>query len=418
MKIIIIYIIVNFSLLYSQSSSLSMYGNGEFMNNYDAASVASGESKYFAENSNGYSLSSLTNHWKSKNTFILMSLKFSENNIADIGELVKNNFSAFVVTFPFNDTKAFSFGMNPLFRSDIKIEEDGYEYIPASILPIPEGSDSPNPLAFNSSYSFSGGISEAFITYSLKVNDNLSLGLRWSKIFGTTKYEYVLDIYNVLYNNSGMLLTDYSTDNFIYKKHQYSSSRYLIEMKILEDNFEFAFSYGKSKPLKIKQTEYFHVLGIPYEQLFKDQGQLYQSGLGLKYNVNENLNLIAESHYNGTFKSYEFLNIFSYENPNVSSVNLGVNYKYKNPKINSRWNHLNFRMGFLNKKYIYNSFTVLDRGFTMGFGVEYLENRNVVDFAIKFGNRTSEYLDYNEERYFNFYFTFLTGEKWFSNERK
>ena len=46
------------------------------------------------------------------------------------------------------------------------------------------------------------------------------------------------------------------------------------------------------------------------------------------------------------------------------------------------------------------------------------KNRNVVDFAIKFGNRTSEYLDYNEERYFNFYFTFLTGEKWFSNERK
>ena len=115
-------------------------------------------------------------------------------------------------------------------------------------------------------------------------------------------------------------------------------------------------------------------------------------------------------------KSFEFLNIFSYENPDVNSVNLGLNYRYKNPKINSRWNHLNFRIGIVDKKYMYDTFTVSDIGITMGFGVEYLENRNVADFAIKFGNRTSEYLDYHEEKYFKFYFTFLTGEKWFSNE--
>ena len=401
MKKVIIYIILNFSFIYSQGSSLSMYGTGEFMNNYDASSVASGESKYFAENSSGYSLSSLTNHWKSENTFILMSLKFSENNIVNIGELAKNNFNAFVVTFPFNDTKAISFGMNPLFRSDIKINEDSYEYIPASMLPVDDEAP-PNPLAYNSSYSFSGGISEAFLAYSFKANDNISLGLRWSKIFGTAKYEYVLDIYNVLHDYSGIYMTPYSLDNFIYKKHQYSSSRYLLEMKILEDNFEFALSYGKSKPMKIKQTEYFHVLGVPYDQLFKNQGEMHQTGLGLKYNINDKLNLIAESHYYGSFKSFEFLNIFSYENPNINSVNFGINYRYKNSKINSRWNHLNLRMGFLDKRYMYDSFTVIDRAYTMGLGVEYLENRNVIDFAIKFGNRTSEYLDYHEEKYFNF----------------
>ena len=125
--------------------------------------------------------------------------------------------------------------------------------------------------------------------------------------------------------------------------------------------------------------------------MFKNQGQMYQSGFGLKYNINDKLNLIAESHYDGTFKSFEFLNIFSYENPDVNSVNLGLNYRYKNPKINSRWNHLNFRIGIVDKKYMYDTFTVSDIGITMGFGVEYLENRNVADFAIKFGNRTSEY---------------------------
>ena len=423
MKKMIYILIINFSFIFCQTSSLSLYGKGEFLNNYDAASVSLGESKYFAVNSKGYSLSSISSHWKTENTFILMSLKFSNNDIDNVGDLIKNNFNSFVATFPINKTNAFSFGMNPLFRSDIQINEDEYEYIPSDMLFLLEGYPQ-NPLSYKSNYSFSGGPSEAFLSYSSKVDvssnflnkyiDNLSFGLRLSKIFGTSKYEYVLDIYNVLYNEAGIYYTPYSTNNFIYNKHRYSSSRYLVEFKTSKNDFEFAYSYGKSTPMQIELTEYFHVLGTPYSQLYKNQGSMSQNGFGFKYKINDDLYLITESHYFNSFKALEFLNIFSQENPNINSLNFGLNYLYKNPKITSRWNYLNIRIGFLDKSYKYSSFEVQDKAFTIGFGVEYLENRNTIDFGFKFGSRTSKYI--HDENYFNFYLTFLTGEKWFSNE--
>ena len=43
-------ILFSFSIVLSQTSTLSFYGQGEYLNSYNASSIALGNSKYFGEN--------------------------------------------------------------------------------------------------------------------------------------------------------------------------------------------------------------------------------------------------------------------------------------------------------------------------------------------------------------------------------
>ena len=40
-----------------------------------------------------------------------------------------------------------------------------------------------------------------------------------------------------------------------------------------------------------------------------------------------------------------------------------------------------------------------------------------MNFAFKIGARKSEYLNFNDEKYYNFYFTIISSDNWFNNER-
>ena len=60
----------SFSILFSQSSSFSFYGQGELFNTYNASSIAQGYSKYFGQNDKGFSLSSPSTYYK--NDFSLL----------------------------------------------------------------------------------------------------------------------------------------------------------------------------------------------------------------------------------------------------------------------------------------------------------------------------------------------------------
>ena len=74
-------------------------------------------------------------------------------------------------------------------------------------------------------------------------------------------------------------------------------------------------------------------------------------------------------------------------------------------------------MGTYIVDYIYEDFKVADNGFTIGLGVNYLNEKNSVNFAFKIGTRKSNSLYFNNERYYNFYFTISSSENWFNNER-
>ena len=57
-----------------------------------------------------------------------------------------------------------------------------------------------------------------------------------------------------------------------------------------------------------------------------------------------------------------------------------------------------------------------DSGFTIGMGIEYANNNNLMDFSFKFGKRDSEYI--SKENYFNFTFSMTSSENWFDREKE
>ena len=138
-------------------------------------------------------------------------------------------------------------------------------------------------------------------------------------------------------------------------------------------------------------------------------------GIGLSYIFSDNLVVNSEFRYLDSFKPYDFLSIFSFKNPDIKSIGIGTNYKMNsNSELHD---NLNLRFGLYNDLLSYHNFDVYDKGFTIGFGIEYLDKKNSINFAFKIGTRKSEYLNFNDEKYFNFYFTLISSDKWFNNER-
>ena len=233
-------LLINLSILFAQTSMMSFYGTGEYLDSFDAISIGMGDSKYFGENSKGFSIISPSTHWKADHTYLAISLNYSRNQ-GDEQELKQNQMQLVSFAFPITDNKTISFGMTPLYRTDMIIHEEGLSYLGADqfsqVLEINPGCTADYdwldscPLSFNTSYSFSGGISEIYLSYSSNFSDNLSYGISWNKMFGTSKNEYLLNLYNVQYDNSGEIFMTDNSSNYVITKYNYSSSRYLFEIR-------------------------------------------------------------------------------------------------------------------------------------------------------------------------------------------
>ena len=414
-------ILFSFSIVLSQTSTISFYGQGEYLNSYNASSIALGNSKYFGESSSGFSVSSPSTYFRTSDFIISTSLKVSKNKISNVEEMMKNNFELFFISFPISKSKSFSFGMKPIYRSDIEIIEDNYTYIGADELsPLINISNNLNlqgPMRYISSFDFKGGLSELFLVYSSRINDKISLGISYSKMFGTSKYKYSVDLYSLSYSNTGELLqTSFSENNYVINTQKYSSSRYLFELRYQFEDMNFVFDYSISESLKIRLNEQVHfTTSIFDDTTFEDLGKMEKYGLGLSYNLSNKLVINSEFRYLDSFKPYDFLNIFSFKNPDIKSLSFGANYTLNTDS--DLYDDLNIKLGRYSDILSYHNFDVYDRGFTIGFGIEYLEKKNSMNFAFKIGTRKSDHFNFNDEKYFNFYFTIISSDEWFNNER-
>ena len=151
--------------LFSQSSLLSLNGFGERMEVYDASSIALGSSRFFSNNSSSISFSSSSTYWRTSLARLYMTIQISETDLGEDNNLIENHFQIFSFMFPVGKNKACAFGMNPMHRSILTLTEDQLHFIGADNSPTGE------PLAFRTTYDFSGGISEFFTVYSMKVSD-------------------------------------------------------------------------------------------------------------------------------------------------------------------------------------------------------------------------------------------------------
>ena len=426
MKLIIHIIFITY--LFSQTSSLSMYGMGEYVHSFDASSIALGDSKYFNGYDNRINYSSPSSYWKSSLSNLMMSISTNVNEFAS-KDLLENNFRMFSFTFPINENRICAFGMNPVVRSEFSISEMNYTTVGANESPTGQA------LAFNTDYSFNGGISEFFILISSKISNNISFGIRWSKLFGTSENKYYLNLYDMLTQpdldgDPNPSYTFSSTDSFI-DKNKYSSDKYLLEFRFEYDKISTVLSYGRSTLLDIDHTPYYcgglsdsdceNYYNI-YNNLISTENynsinKLKELGFGLKYIINNQLGMVFEYNSLDTFNSYEFVNIFKSENPNVESHHLGVYYIFNND-INAIINQSILKFGLFNRLNKFNSMDIYDRGLTFGYGFNYFDNKNFVDISFKFGSKTTQYSEFENERYYSVILTISGGEKWFINERK
>ena len=405
-----IYSFILFSFLFSQTSTLSLTGFGEYINTHDASSVGIGDSKYFNGYSDRINFSSCSSYWKSSFSNLIMSIDV-HNYSLESDNLVSNNFKMLSFSFPIGNNKAVSLGMNPLLRSNITVSELDYVFIPA------QNSPTGNPLAYNTDYSFKGGISEFFVLYSSKLTEKVSFGFKWSKLFGSSEYKYLLNLYNVSFDSSENISYDFNNIESFINNQTYSSDKYNIEFRCDFKKYEFILGYSQSNPLNINFTPYFDTLGNLNTENYYINDNLYERDFGLKYKLNENFGFIYENHFYNSFNSYEFLNILNNSVNNIKSNHLGI-YSIDYKKPNSKINRSILRLGVYQKVYDLNSYEIQDSGLTLGLGINYFNTKNFIDISFKFGNKNFTNNIYNDENYYQIILSIVSGEKWFVNERE
>ena len=79
MKKIILNIICFIGIVICQTSSISMYGYGEYFHSSDASSISMGDSKYFTGFSNRMSFASPSSYWKNSFSNLMMSIYYNNN---------------------------------------------------------------------------------------------------------------------------------------------------------------------------------------------------------------------------------------------------------------------------------------------------------------------------------------------------
>lgn len=409
-----LYIILFVSLILPQSSSLGIYGFGEMVESYNASSVALGDSKFFSGSSTSFSISSPSSYWKSSLVKLFATLQFSKSDFAN-NDIQENHFQVFSFMFPVGNNRACAFGMNPLYRSNMELVEEDLNFIGADS--SPEG----NPLAFRTTYDFSGGISEFFIAYSMKINSKLSFGVRLSKLFGNSNNRYVLSLNDVSFDDEGNIEfnappSDGPYVSFGNYKNRYSGYSYNFEGRYEYKQIELVLSFLETSSLNIKFTPEYDLVGYADYTENNINSSIKQYGVGMQYLLNDDLGIICEVHNTKSFKSFDFLNILKQNSPDIFSFHLGLFNRY-HLKDKSILNEFNLRMGFYSKLFSVDDVELSDLGLTFGFGFEFLDGRSSIDLSFLSGKREIDYT-FNDEKYYKFVLSISSNEKWFQKERK
>ena len=249
------------------------------------------------------------------------------------------------------------------------------------------------------------------------MTEKVSFGFKWSKLFGSSEYKYLLNLYNVSFDSSENISYDFNNMESFINNQTYSSDKYNIEFRCDFKKYEFILGYSQSNPLNINFTPYFDTLGNLNTENYYINDNLYERDFGLKYKLNENFGFIYENHFYNSFNSYDFLNILNNSVNNIKSNHLGI-YSIDYKKPNSKINKSILRLGVYQKVYNLNSYEIQDSGLTLGLGINYFNTKNFIDISFKFGNKNFTNNIYNDENYYQIILSIVSGEKWFVNERE
>ena len=419
----LIFIIILFSsFICSQTSSLTLYGLGERIHTYDTNASSLGDSRLFSSNTNGFILSSPSSYYNNYQANLSMSIAFNRvNALATDGlknKLESSNFSHFSFGFPITKNQYFLLSVNPVFRSFINFKEKQFNYLGANSSFVDTNNDGLyDPIKYRKSFDVSGGISEISSAISSRINENISVGFKVGKLFGTRTIQDTLSFYKVEYDQTGNELNDLELISYEPRKskYNYSSMSYMLDMRFsVLDHSHLAFYFGKSSRLKIDENY------DNYQQIETSASGYIDYGIGFKSNIYDNFGYILEFQNFDSFKFNNTSNTFIRPSLDMQSTNFGLFFIYD--KISSsRINCMKFNFGFYDKIFKqqnnFNNIPILtDLAITFGIGIEYLNN-NSYDISFTLGKRSSEFSEFNNEKYFKLNFSLISNNDWFVKER-
>lgn len=430
-KILIIkFILIN--MMICQSSSLSLYGIGERAVLSDATSASMGDLRLFSSNSIDFTLFAPSSYCNNKQANLSMSSVFNTLKTDYINKLSSNNFSHISFGFPITDKQYFLLGFNPYIRNNLNIEENSYKFIGAnnSNQDIDDdGND--DPLAYKNKYGIKGGISEASLSLSTIINESISLGLKFGKLFGTTEVQDTLDFYSAHFNGDGILsdplLLGWPSEITL-NNYNYSASNYMIDMRFKLNKNNLAIYYGQSDKLFIdiskKNYSPTQSATIIYSEIFSKinlKGSK-EYGIGFKCNVNASFSYAIELHKFNSFAHTSAINQFNLPPLNMKSLHIGGVYRIKEEIKNTQVNFININFGLYHKLYNSNNHLnqiplISDFGLSTGFEIEYLNN-NSFAIAFQIGKRFTELSEFENEVYYKLILSLKSNNNWFVKERK
>jgi hypothetical protein len=411
MKNIFLILSLVVSIGFTQSSSIALRGLGVETTSIDPASIALGGSQFFSGNSKQTSISSPSSFWRSALTRISILNSYNEIEFDNQYLQKHHNFTYFGFAVPVGIKKVFSFGLSPVSRIELDINESDYSYIGAD--------ESPEefPIATQSEYTFDGGISRFFSLLSVSLNEKLSFGLRWDFLFGTMVKDATSHNYSISYDQDGIINYNLISSDVSSSTQEFSGQNVLFELRYSQGRHEFVNSLELSAPLKVRSTPYFSNSGYAEEREFEYEMNLHKIGFGYALDLSPKSGLVFEYHSKNSVSYDEDVQIFNQNSLSEKSYNAGMFFQIVNPRL-GLWNQLNLRSGTYFKQYKQYDEIFNDYGLTFGLGVEFIQNMNSIDISIELGNRESVFPEYNNEKYMKITMGLTTGEKWFVKRRR
>ena len=411
MKQVIYILFLNF--IFSQTSSLSLYGLGEVINYSDVGGISLGESKLFSNNQ--IVLSSPSTYHNNKQTSLSMSMSFNDLSTNYISKLRSNNFNYVSFGFPITNDHYFMLSIKPVLRSVMHMEESEFTFLGNDISHIDtDGDGISDPVKYKSSYDFKGGMSEISSSISSKITNNLSLGFKVGKLFGTFVRKDTLNFYTVDFDINGEEISStWFGGEPRQNKFNYAAYTYGIDgrFKFLEDNI-FAFYYGESNKLDV------NVNYDNFDPVLYSINGYNEYGLGLKSYIYNTFGYIIEFQNYNAFNSSSIIDVFNKPALDMQSTHYGLFYKDVDVG-NLGVNAINYNIGFYDRIYQPNDYSpsLSDIGFTFGIGFDYLNN-NSFNIAMQMGKRFSEFEEFANEKYYKLTFSIISNNDWFVKERE
>ncbi|MAD52223.1 MAG: hypothetical protein QF847_04300 [Candidatus Marinimicrobia bacterium] len=411
------YIIISLFTVINGQSIHNAFGLGLISFNHNAASAAVASRGIIPSFNQNVSLSNPVT-WNNFNYAYLSGNYNGDEYSSDLGVNGLSGISSAQFTVPIGDQYAWGFGLKPLFNQQYLIEDDQVEFYVDD-----------DTLLTQRSVDGSGGISSLYTAFRFPLTVHEGMAVELDVLFGSLRKESKFSI-------------DQRTYHY-FQRHLFSGSLYKIffssdrfSHKNIPLNIYFMYS-GAINPLKIKhysfqpfedlnENGYYDIADNPSPSsapsaeinIYNNVLEPYEIGFGFDMLMKNDLHLMLEAH-SWNDKGYKDRTIFPLLSQYVNkSQQVSLAIAQFSPETAFKFAHkiqyrggVYYRKDFLEEMDSY----VNEIGISLGIGIKFSAANNQIDFAYRYGFRTSDII--SDEKINHFTIGMQLGDLWFVKRR-